>query len=89
MKRPPYEKARLASTTHGYNYVDSYVEALGAVIDMEVIRSAHLAIGVDPLGGAGVNYWEGNRNFKGPFGLDRKVPKKSPGGSIRGLRSLE
>ncbi|MHC4071705.1 MAG: phosphoglucomutase (alpha-D-glucose-1,6-bisphosphate-dependent) [Planctomycetota bacterium] len=58
VQRIPYEKARLASTTHGYNYVDSYVEELGAVIDMEVIRSAHLAIGVDPLGGAGVNYWE-------------------------------
>jgi len=58
VKRIPYEKARLASTTHGYNYVDSYVEELGAVIDMEVIRSANLAIGVDPLGGAGVNYWE-------------------------------
>jgi len=58
VKRIPYEKARLASTTHGYNYVDSYVEDLGSVIDMEVIRSAHLTIGVDPLGGAGVNYWE-------------------------------
>jgi len=58
VKRIPYEKARLASTTHGYDYVDSYVKELGAVIDMEVIRSAHLVIGVDPLGGAGVNYWE-------------------------------
>jgi len=58
VKRIPYEKARLASTTHGYDYVDSYVKELGAVIDMEVIRSANLAIGVDPLGGAGVNYWE-------------------------------
>jgi phosphoglucomutase len=58
VKRIPYEKARLASTTHCYDYVDSYVKELGAVIDMEVIRSADLAIGVDPLGGAGVNYWE-------------------------------
>jgi len=58
VKRIPSKKARLASTTHDYNYVDSYVNELDAVIDMEAIRRAHLAIGVDPLGGAGVGYWD-------------------------------
>lgn len=55
--RISYEKALRASTTNRHDYVGSYVGDLGAVIDMEVIRSAGLAIGVDPLGGAGVAYW--------------------------------
>ncbi|MEC4674504.1 MAG: phosphoglucomutase, alpha-D-glucose phosphate-specific, partial [Nitrospirota bacterium] len=55
--RIPYEKALHAATTNRHDYVGSYVGDLGAVIDMEVIRSAGLAIGVDPLGGAGVAYW--------------------------------
>jgi phosphoglucomutase len=57
VKRISYETARRASTTHQHDYVGSYVEDLGNVIDMEVIRHAQLSIGVDPLGGAGVAYW--------------------------------
>jgi len=57
VKRISYEKARRASTTHLHDYVGSYVEDLGAVIDMEAIRNSYLSIGVDPLGGAGVAYW--------------------------------
>ncbi|MDH3504716.1 MAG: phosphoglucomutase (alpha-D-glucose-1,6-bisphosphate-dependent) [Nitrospirota bacterium] len=57
VKRISYEKARRASTTHKHDYVGSYVGDLGAVIDMEAIRDAKLSIGVDPLGGAGVDYW--------------------------------
>jgi phosphoglucomutase len=55
--RIAYEKARHVSTTHTHDYVGSYVNDLGSVVDMEVIRSAKLKIGVDPLGGAGVAYW--------------------------------
>jgi phosphoglucomutase len=55
--RIPYERARRAATTHTYDYVGSYVSDLGSVVDMDVIRSARLKIGVDPLGGAGVAYW--------------------------------
>jgi len=55
--RVAYEKARRAATTHTYDYVASYVGDLGSVVDMEVIKSAKLKIGVDPLGGAGVAYW--------------------------------
>ncbi|WP_342349928.1 phosphoglucomutase (alpha-D-glucose-1,6-bisphosphate-dependent) [uncultured Nitrospira sp.] len=57
VKRISYEKARKASTTHRHDFVGSYVGDLGAVIDMEAIRDAKLSIGVDPLGGAGVDYW--------------------------------
>ncbi|HLI30287.1 MAG TPA: phosphoglucomutase (alpha-D-glucose-1,6-bisphosphate-dependent) [Terriglobia bacterium] len=55
--RAPYEKALKTPTTHRHDYVTRYVNDLGAVIDMEAIRSAGLKIGVDPLGGAGVAYW--------------------------------
>jgi phosphoglucomutase len=56
--RIPYERARRAPTTHRYNYVGAYVKDLGEVIDFDVIHSARLKLGVDPLGGAGVAYWQ-------------------------------
>jgi phosphoglucomutase len=55
--RIPYERARDASTTHRHDYIDSYINDLGAVVDMGAIRDARLHLGVDPLGGAGVAYW--------------------------------
>jgi len=57
VRRTAYEKARRAATIHAYDYVGSYVSDLASVVDMDVIRSAKLKIGVDPLGGAGVAYW--------------------------------
>ena len=57
VNRIPYEKALRASTTHRHDYLDAYVNDLGNVIDMEVIRGAKIHLGVDPLGGAGVHYW--------------------------------
>ena len=56
--RVAYEKARNASTTHRFDYIGSYVGDLRAVVDMEAIQTAGLKIGVDPLGGAGVGYWQ-------------------------------
>ncbi|MFY9963896.1 phosphoglucomutase (alpha-D-glucose-1,6-bisphosphate-dependent) [Pseudomonas sp.] len=52
-----HEQALQASTTHRHDYVSSYVADLENVIDFDVIRSANLRLGVDPLGGAGVRYW--------------------------------
>lgn len=57
VKRIPLQKALKASTTHQYDYLSAYVNDLGKVIDMEAIRSGGVQMGVDPLGGAGVNYW--------------------------------
>ena len=56
--RLPYERARRAATTHLHDYITPYVDDLASVIDMELIRSAGVRIGVDPLGGAGVHYWQ-------------------------------
>jgi len=57
VKRIPYEKALRAATTHRHDYLEAYVRDLGNVIDMEAIQGAGLRLGVDPLGGAGVDYW--------------------------------
>jgi phosphoglucomutase len=56
--RIPYERARVARTIHRYDYVGSYVDDLASAVDLDVIRSAGLRIGVDPLGGATVAYWK-------------------------------
>ena len=58
VKRIPVEKALRAPTTHRYDYLDAYVGDLDSVIDMDTIRGAKISLGVDPLGGAGVHYWE-------------------------------
>jgi len=58
VKRIPYAQALRAATTHRHDYVTAYVNDLSNVIDMDIIRGAKLHLGVDPLGGAGVHYWE-------------------------------
>jgi phosphoglucomutase len=57
IKRVPYAKALRAETTHRYDFIHSYVNDLDQVIDMAAIRDSGISLGVDPLGGAGVNYW--------------------------------
>ncbi len=68
--RLAYERARRAATTHPYDFVGTYVNDLGSVVDMEVIRSAGLKIGVDPLGGASVAYWP---RIVERYGIDMEV----------------
>ncbi|MGI8436122.1 MAG: phosphoglucomutase (alpha-D-glucose-1,6-bisphosphate-dependent) [Chthoniobacterales bacterium] len=57
VKRISHEKALHAGTTHRHDYLNSYVNDLDNVIDLDVVRGAKLHLGVDPLGGAGVHYW--------------------------------
>ena len=57
VKRIPFAKALRAATTHKHDYLHAYVNDLENVIDMPTILKAKLALGVDPLGGAGVDYW--------------------------------
>lgn len=58
VKRVPYESALQVSTTHARDYVTAYVNDLANVIDFEAIRAAGIKIGVDPLGGAALYYWQ-------------------------------
>jgi len=57
VKRMPFAQARKASTTHEHDFLNHYVADLAKIIDFDVIRSAGVHMGVDPLGGAGVHYW--------------------------------
>jgi phosphoglucomutase len=57
VRRVPFQKALRAETTHRHNYMDAYIGDLATVLDFDAIRGAHLKLGVDPLGGAGVRYW--------------------------------
>ena len=52
-----FSKALRASTTHKHDYVHAYVGDLESIIDMAAIRDAKVMLGVDPLGGAGIDYW--------------------------------
>jgi phosphoglucomutase len=77
VKRAPFATALKAVTTHEEDFILPYVEDLKNVVDMEVIRIAGLNMGVDPLGGAALPYWEPiNRLYK----LDITVvnPKLDP-----------
>jgi len=58
VRRIPYEKAIMASTTHEYDYVAPYVKDLARVINMDAISSSGIAIAADALGGAGFAFWE-------------------------------
>jgi phosphoglucomutase len=58
LKRFPLEKALRAPRTHRHDYLHAYISDLANVIDLDVIRASGISIGVDPLGGAGVRYWE-------------------------------
>jgi phosphoglucomutase len=68
--RMPFERARAASTTHPHDYLNLYVNDLANVVDMQAIRASSVHIGVDPLGGASVAYWDaiGDR-----YGLNLEV----------------
>ena len=58
VKRIPFERALKASNTHQMDYVTPYVDDLQNSIHLQKIAEAGLKIGVDPMGGAGVGFWE-------------------------------
>src|ERR1700688_1131021 len=58
VKRIPYDRARKSSCVHRYDYIGPYVADLAEVVDMEAIRGSGVKIGIDPLGGAAVHYWQ-------------------------------
>jgi phosphoglucomutase len=58
VKRIPLASALRASTTKRYDYLDAYTADLSQVIDTDLLRESGIKMGVDPLGGAGVRYWQ-------------------------------
>jgi phosphoglucomutase len=57
VKRMMFAQALRASTTHRYDYLHTYVADLESVVNMAAIRDSKIKLGVDPLGGAGIDYW--------------------------------
>ena len=70
VNRMPLARALKADTTHEHDYVRPYVDDLRNVLDMDAIAQAGIRIGADPMGGAGVNYWE---PIAETYGLDLTV----------------
>ncbi|MGO9020798.1 MAG: phosphoglucomutase (alpha-D-glucose-1,6-bisphosphate-dependent) [Syntrophobacteraceae bacterium] len=56
--RVPFERARQASTIHQHRFLDTYVGDLSSVVDMQAIQDSKVHLGVDPLGGASVAYYD-------------------------------
>ena len=77
VKRFPYERALKAETTHEYDFVTPYVNDLEKIIDLDIIRASGIRLGVDPLGGSNVAYWE---PIAARYGLNLTVinPKIDP-----------
>ncbi|MFI5934306.1 phosphoglucomutase (alpha-D-glucose-1,6-bisphosphate-dependent) [Actinoplanes sp. NPDC051494] len=57
VRRVSAARARTSDLVSGYDFLATYVDDLGSVIDMDAIRAAGIRIGADPLGGASVAYW--------------------------------
>jgi phosphoglucomutase len=58
VKRTPYEQALKMDNIKAYDFVLPYISDLKNVVNMEAIAKSGLKIGVDPMGGSGVAYWE-------------------------------
>jgi len=74
VRRIPFERALKAGTTIHYDYITPYITDLKNVVDMDVIKAAGLKIGVDPMGGSGIAYWEPMAEM---YGLDMTLTNRA------------
>ena len=74
VKRTLFAKALRASTIHKYDFLNAYVGDLASVVDMAAINDGKIRLGVDPLGGAGIDYWP---SIAERYGLDLTIVNKS------------
>ena len=58
VRRISYARALKSAHTHRHDFIGPYIRDLANVVDMDIIRSAGVKIGIDPLGGAAVHYWQ-------------------------------
>jgi phosphoglucomutase len=80
VRRVPFERAVKADTTGRFDFLASFVSALGQVVDIDPIRAAGVHIGADPLGGASVSYWG---EIGDHYGLDITVVNKQVDATFR------
>ena len=83
VQRIAYERARSSATVKAYDFITPYVEDLGNVVDLEVVRGAKLSIGADPLGGSNLDYWE---PIAARYGLSIQVVNKTVDPTFRFMR---
>lgn len=83
IRRMPWERALKADNVHLHDYITPYVDDLGAVIDMEVIKASGVRIGADPMGGSGVHYWEPVRDR---YGISLELVSRTVDPSFRFMR---
>jgi phosphoglucomutase len=58
VKRIAYAVALESKHLSVSDFMLPYIEELNKVVDMEAIKAADLNLGTDPLGGAGLGYWD-------------------------------
>jgi phosphoglucomutase len=70
VRRWPFARARSADGCKTRDLITPYVDDLAAAVDLDAVRDSGLRIGVDPLGGASLPYWE---PIAERYGLDLRV----------------
>ena len=80
VRRMPFDRARRAPTTRPHPFRERYVADLASVVDADAIRARGVRIGVDPLGGASVAYWDAIRER---YGLDLDVVNREVDATFR------
>lgn len=73
VRRMSYEQALRSDHVAAYDFKEPYIAELGSVIDMQAVQKAGLQIGVDPMGGAAVHYWD---SIAKRYGLQIEVVNK-------------
>lgn len=74
VQRIPLQRALNCATTRPYDFVLPYVQDLKNVVQMEAIAKAGVKIGIDPMGGAAVHYWD---PIAETYGLDLEVVNRA------------
>lgn len=83
VRRIPYGRAKAADTTLAHDYVSAYVADLPSVVDVAAIARSGLHIGVDPMGGSGIDYWAPMAEL---YGLDIEVVNPHVDATFRFMR---
>lgn len=73
VNRMPLKRALEEAKTRRHDYVAAYVAELGTVLNLEAVSAEGLHIGVDPLGGSSLPYWE---PIAERFGLDLEITNR-------------
>src|SRR5579863_4536614 len=74
VERTQFAKALRAPTTHKHDFLSAYISDLNSVVDMNAVRDSKIKLGVDPLGGAGIDYWP---RIAEQYGLDLTIVNKA------------